>query len=498
MRLAAAIVAAGLFLGACGGRFAAAPATPPPSTAPASLSLAGLRVIPRLARATRVNLPAGGAVVSFDIAEAPVEVRVGSRRLIIHPGHVEMAGGRVAVDGRTVATDWPTTGQLVLQPVRSSSRVTALIISPASEPAALLLHRLAELHARLKPGQFPIGASRQDVLHNSLTYWTSGFWPGALWQAAKLEPFFKSWALRATTHHFGQERADTHDVGFTYGQSSLAAYRALCHSGRTSVALCSRLKRSALAAANELVALAKTNARAGTIPTNSSGPEADTIVDSMMNIGILPWATQVTGNPAYASLAKRHADRIATLLVRPNGSTIQAVNFNRSTGRVVSFATHQGISAKSTWSRGEGWALYGFAQAASELRDRAFLRVAERVAGYVSSHLPSTDVPRWDYDARVGAPVDVSAGTITAAGLLHLAQACRQLEHACPQAARWTGLSHAMLAAALGRYASPRPPLGLLSGQELNERAHRQWFNGGELSFGLSYALEALALSRRT
>ncbi len=222
---------------------------------------------------------------------------------------------------------------------------------------------------------------------------------------------------------------------------------------------------------------------------------ADTIVDSMMNIAILPWATRITGDQAYVRLASRHAHRIASLLVRPDGSTIQAVNFDRASGRVESLATHQGISAKSTWSRGEGWALYGFAQAASDLRDKALVGVAERVAGYVSSHLPPGDVPRWDYDAPAGAPLDVSAGVITSAGLMHLASACRALSPPCPQSSRWTALSRSMLAGAL-RYASARPPLGLLRGQALNERARGAWFNGGELIFGLSYALEALRLQR--
>jgi len=503
------LVAAGLLLSACGGSSAAG-GTPHASPA-ASLSLAGVRVIPRVAlhagHPTSVTLPAGGAVISFDVTRtrpmAALDVGIGRRMLVVNGtlplrAHLEIAGGRAAVNGRLFATGVPTSGALSFQQVRWSSRVTALIISPASEPAALLLHRVAELHARLAPGQFPIGASVKDVLHNSASYWTSGFWPGALWQAAVLEPaggMFARWALAATLAHVGHERDDTHDVGFMYEQSSLAAYMALCLSGRHRVALCSRLKRSVLSASDQLLALAAGNRAAGTIPTNSYGTDADTIVDSMMNIAILPWATRLSGNPVYARVAARHAARVAALLVRRDGSTIQAVNFDRATGRVVSFATHQGISARSTWSRGEGWALYGFAEIASELRDLGFLRVAERIAGYVSRHLPSGGVPLWDYDARAGAPVDVSAGVITAAGLMHLAAACRQLAGPCPAARGWVALSRRMLAGALG-YASVRPPLGLLRGQVLDERAGG-WADGGELMLGVTYALEALRLLQK-
>ena len=252
VRLVRAGFAVGLvsLVGGCGGSTAAGGARPP-RAAPPSLSLAGVRVIPRVAlragRATSVTLPAGGAVISFDVTRsrpmAALDVGVGPRTLLVNGtlptrAHIEIAGGRFAVNGRVLATGVPTTGALTFQQMRWRSRVTALIISPASEPAALLLHRLAELHARLAPGQFPIGASRGDVLHDSATYWTSGFWPGALWQAAALEPaggMFARWALAATLAHLGHERDDTHDVGFMYEQSSLAAYMALCLEGSSAV-----------------------------------------------------------------------------------------------------------------------------------------------------------------------------------------------------------------------------------------------------------------------
>jgi hypothetical protein len=214
-----------------------------------------------------------------------------------------------------------------------------------------------------------------------------------------------------------------------------------------------------------------------------------------MNIAILPWATRVTGNPAYARLASHHAHVVASLLVRPDGSTAQSVHFDRASGRVLLIHTHQGLSNSSTWSRGQAWAVYGFAQAASDLHDRGLLRVAERVATYVASHLPAGGIPLWDYDAPAGAPVDVSAGVITAAGLLHLAAACHAIPGVCTDPGRWVPLARRMLAAALTR-ASGQPPLGFLGSQVLNERGRGCWCDGGELSFGLTYALEGLRLEQ--
>jgi len=393
-------------------------------------------------------------------------------------------------------------GTLAVKTTGGRGQLHGLIISDSRDGGALLLHRLAELHSRLRANQFPEGADRRNRLHISSTYWTSGFWPGALWQAAGLvrgggSTMFERWALAATLAHLGGERADTHDVGFEYGQSSLPAYQALCR-GRAAArraVLCGRLRRSVLAASDELVALERSNARAGTIPTDAQGPDADTLIDSMMNIGILPWAGRITGNPAYDRVASRHAHVVAQKLVRRDGSTAQVVKFDRASGRVLSIGTRQGISASSTWSRGQGWAVYGFAQAAQQLHDRGLLRVALRTAGYVQRHLAPGGVPRWDYDARRGAPVDVSAGVITSAGMFHLVSACRALPGVCGSTRPWSRLGRRLLAASLAR-ASARPPLGLLPDQVLNEHGRGCWCNGGELIFGLSYGLEALGLER--
>jgi hypothetical protein len=411
--------------------------------------------------------------------------------------HIEATNEHLAVDGRLLPVRRSSAASISFRREAGSPRVSALIMSSAADRGALLLHRLAELHARIPPRQFPEGATLADRIVYGTTYWTNGFWAGALWQAAAMglnRALFTRWALTATLQHFGQEHAATHDVGFMYGESSLAAWKALCIRPTAARAtLCARLKRSALSAAGELLTLAARNPGAGTIPTNTTSPDADTIVDSMMNIALLPWATRVTGDPRYAQLAAHHARVVERLLVRPNGSTAQAVNFDRRTGRVQSIGTHQGLSDHSTWSRGEGWAVYGFAQAAADLHDRGLLRVALRAAGYIASHLPSGGIPRWDYDAPAGAPVDVSAGVISAAGLFHLAAACRTLSGVCAgSAGRWAALGGRMLSAALWR-AGQQPPLGLLRSQVLNERGGC-WCNGGELIFGLTYGLEGVRL----
>ncbi len=414
--------------------------------------------------------------------------------------HVELRGGsraRMEIDAQPLPAGRLAGRKLSFSAGGTGVQLAALLISRAGDRASLPLHRLAELHARLAVNAFPLGADGQDQLHFETT-WSNGFWPEALWQAAALDPdggMFAGWALRSTVVHLGQERTAVHDVGFMYGQSSLSAWRALCKGRSVQPAICPRLERSALSVADELEALARTNPGAGTIPTSTSTRHAETIIDSMMNILILTWATRVTHRPDYARLALHQAHVIAALLVRPDGSTAQSVHFDRSTGRITFLGTSQGLRADSTWSRGEGWGLYGFAQMAADLHNPGLLAVAQSIGGYVARNLPSDAIPRWDYDAPAGAPPDVSAGAITAAGMFHLASACRMMPDTCSGPGQWSALGSRMLSAVLSAERVGLP-LGYLGGQVYDERTGPCWCNGGELTFGLTYTLEALNLQR--
>jgi unsaturated chondroitin disaccharide hydrolase len=163
----------------------------------------------------------------------------------------------------------------------------------------------------------------------------------------------------------------------------------------------------------------------------------------------------------------------------------------RSTGQPIAVETHQGISPDSTWARGQAWAVYGFAYTGAALRDRDLVAVSERTAGYVADHLPAGRVPPFDYDAPPGAPVDTSAGVITAAGLFRLAAACEKLRGACQQPGRWRPLARRMRTASL-QHVRSRPPLGYLADQVFARGGHATWDDTGDFIFGTAYALEAV------
>jgi unsaturated chondroitin disaccharide hydrolase len=457
-----------------------------------------------------VMLPRGSALV-MRLGRGRVVIgrsaaRVGTRRTRLPRSgawrHVELAPRRLEIDGRRIAAAPALRGPLTLRAAAGRPRVAALVVTQAGDAGALLLHRLAELHARVPAGEFPFGEGGDGELHLS-DGWTTGFWPGALWRAHDLtrSRLFRRWALAATLRHLGREREPIHDQGFRYLESSVAAYDRLCTSPRSR--RCGRLRQSALRAADTLLRLQAGNAAAGTIPTQPARPrcrhcassdEAETIVDSAMNAGLLVWAWEETGSDRYRDAALTHARGVARLLVRPDGSTAQVVRLRRSDGAVVTYETHQGLAPESTWSRGQAWAVYGFAQTGAGLRDADLVAVSERAARYVASRLPASGVPPWDYDAPPGDPVDTSAGVITAAGLFRLADACTTVAGACSEPDRWRPLAERMLAASL-THVSARPPLGSLDDQVFALGGSSRWDDRGDFIFGTDYALEAVVRS---
>jgi unsaturated chondroitin disaccharide hydrolase len=463
----------------------------------------------RLGRGSAVALNGQGwSIAMLRSTDGRTTLRVGRRLTRLGrrrgwPGHgrhhLELSSRlptALAVDGRRVQAPMVQGRALRLVARGGQTTLECLIVAAATRPETLLLHRLASLKVRVPAGRFPLGADATDRLRFD-PGWTSGFWPGALWHAATLAPadgLFRRWALAATVERLGRERADTHDLGFIYGHSSARAHERLCGAPLAPARerLCRRLRRSAMRAADRLVELAASNPAAGLIPMRSGGRHADVIIDSVMNLALLAWATRVTGRPGYAALARRHAHAVAQLLVRPNGSTAQSVHVRRRDGTVLRIHTHQGSDARSTWARGQSWAVYGFAEIGAALHDPALIHVSERAARFAAARLPATGVPRWDYDAPAGDPHDVSAGAIGAAGLFRLASACRELPTACVEADRWPALAERLLAASL-QHVRTRPPLGRLGSQVYTLGGRASWDDSAELIFGLDYALEAVA-----
>jgi len=161
------------------------------------------------------------------------------------------------------------------------------------------------------------------------------------------------------------------------------------------------------------------------------------IIDNMMNLEVLWVSYGLTGNTTLKDIAIRHATTTMINHIREDGSTWHVVEYNSTTGHVIRKRTSQGYSNNSTWSRGQAWGIYGFANMYQHTGAQDFLTTARRLATYFVDNLPSDGIVPWDFNAPLvppPRPADSSAATIVVNGLLLLAKH----ENSPANAAKWT------------------------------------------------------------
>lgn len=246
--------------------------------------------------------------------------------------------------------------------------------------------------------------------------WTSGFYPGTLWEAYRLtgDEHLRAEAEKFTARLEGiQYYKGTHDLGFmvfcSYGQQQQALHDA--HSAEVIVE-----------AANSLIS--RCDSTVGLIRSWDFGEwNYPVIIDNMMNLEMLFWASKHTGDPKYRNVAVRHADLTMQNHFREDGSSYHVVSYNDD-GTVESRGTFQGYSDSSAWARGQGWGLYGYTMCYRETGDTKYLDHARRIASFVMNHprTPEDLIPYWDYDAPdiPDAPRDASAAAVIASALFEL------------------------------------------------------------------------------
>jgi unsaturated chondroitin disaccharide hydrolase len=271
------------------------------------------------------------------------------------------------------------------------------------------------------PGLYPAPASVGGVYPAIPNVeWTSSFWSGMLWLSyeATGRSLFRDEALARLTDfraRLGDARLlQTHDLGFLYTLSCVAAYR-LTGSAEA--------RGLALEAADRL--MLRFHEKAGII--QAWGDLADPaqrgrmIIDCDMNLPLLFWASEESGKQRYREAAARHLEEANRALLRPDDSTYHTFYYDTETGKPLRGATEQGLSDSSCWARGQAWAIYGLAANYRYLPKASFLEQASRLARYYLDRLPKDLIPRWDLSLAEGER-DSSAAAIAACGLLELAQ----------------------------------------------------------------------------
>ena len=265
---------------------------------------------------------------------------------------------------------------------------------------------------------------------DGLSWWTNGFWPGLLWQMyhATNDESYKMAAegveLRLDKTLSGFEGLN-HDVGFLFLPSAVANYRVTGNHDSY---------RRGMLAANFLAG--RYNPKGEFIRAWNDGTMNDEdvrgwmIIDCLMNIPLLYWASDVSGDPRFREIAERHAKTAQKYIVRADGSSAHIASFNPSTGEFIGNPGGQGYGAGSSWSRGQGWALYGYALSYRHTGDESYLSTAKQCANYsIASLAVNNWLPLVDFRAPAE-PVkyDSAAGLIIACGLLELALHVPELE----------------------------------------------------------------------
>ena len=279
-----------------------------------------------------------------------------------------------------------------------------------------LLGKVAATADTLAVGDYPVRTQLYDWwVTSDASGWTSGFLPGILW-AAYESTGEAEWRTRAETWTAGLEDrkndTTTHDVGFqifsSFGRGAILTGDAAC-------------RDVVITAAGSLAT--RFNPTVGALRSWSWGTwRFPVIIDNMMNLEILFWASKNGGDAALYDMAVSHALTTIENHVREDGSIFHLVDFDPATGEVVLRSTWQGYADDSTWARGQAWAVYGFTMTYRETGDPVFLETAQRVADFFIDNLPADAVPYWDFDAPgiPDASRDSSAAAIAASGLLEL------------------------------------------------------------------------------
>ncbi len=250
-------------------------------------------------------------------------------------------------------------------------------------------------------------------------WWCSGFYPGTLlylYQQTKDQASYDEAVRIMKVLEKEQFNKSTHDLGFMM----------FCSFGNANtISPKPEYKDILINSAKSLST--RFNPTVGCIKSWDGKPnEFLVIIDNMMNLELLFWATRVTGDSSYYKIAVTHANTTIKNHFREDNSSFHVVNYNSETGEIIQKKTAQGAADGSAWARGQAWGLYGYTATYRDTRNPVYLDQANKIARFVLDHpnLPDDMIPFWDFNAPEipRALRDASAASILASGLLELSQ----------------------------------------------------------------------------
>jgi len=275
------------------------------------------------------------------------------------------------------------------------------------------------LKSRNKLPYTTVDGTHDDMTEKDVTWWTNGFWGGMMWlmykgtgneeyrKTAERSEQLLDAALR-------QYKRLHHDVGFTWHLVSGANYRLTGNE-----ASCTRNLYAAASLCSRY------NIDGGFIRAwNAKDAAGYSIIDCLMNLSLLYWASEELGDDRFKKIAMRHMDMAARDHIRENGSTNHIVEHYLDKPGVKQVHGGQGYSPTSCWSRGTAWAIYGSVISYYHTKKPEYLEAAKKTIKYFVEQIQKTGyLPLSDFDQPAEPVVyDSSAGLCAACGMLELSK----------------------------------------------------------------------------
>jgi unsaturated chondroitin disaccharide hydrolase len=312
-------------------------------------------------------------------------------------------------------------------PGKSNDEILRVAINKALDAAVTQSINMAEV-LKDEPGKLPrtLNENGELVTSNS-DWWCSGFFPGELWYLyentgdSTLKKYAHDYTMRVKDQQY---TTTNHDVGFMIFCSFGNAYRVTkneLYRGMINTA-----SKSLITRFNPLIGAI----RSWDYAEWNKQWQYPVIIDNMMNLEILMWASKEFDNPEFAEVAITHANTTIKNHFRKDNSSYHVVSYDTTTGILELKQTSQGYSDESAWARGQAWGLYGFTMMFRESGDTVYLNQAKKIADFIIDNpkMPEDKIPYWDFNAPdiPNAKRDASAGAIMCSALLELSGYCEK------------------------------------------------------------------------
>lgn len=252
--------------------------------------------------------------------------------------------------------------------------------------------------------------------------WTNGFFTGMIflcYEYTKDEKFLNI-ALNHIDSFYDRIKnkieVNHHDLGFLYSPSCVSAVKILDSK---------KAKDCVILAANQLISRYREKGEFiqawGTLDAKE---HYRFIIDCMLNLPLLYFASNITNDDTYKIIAKKHLNTSIKYCIREDASTFHTFYMDPSTGLPLKGVTRQGFNDNSSWARGQAWGIYGIPLNIENLSKEDAIPLFKGLTNYFINRQPNDFVSIWDliFTENDNQPKDSSSSAIAVCGMLSMKQ----------------------------------------------------------------------------